>query len=71
MSRSKPSSRSATRLGFPVDGVELTLLLVVADVERSLRFHTEVLAEPVDRGGEIRALFRDPDGHLLEISEVT
>ena len=129
---------------FPVDGVELTLLLVVSDVERSRRFYTEVLgatlfreyggnsavlqfqgtwillvtgggptpgkptvtfatptdpdlvshqltlrvpdcwaayetlgargaeflAEPVDRGGEIRAFFRDPDGHLLEISEV-
>ena len=31
----------------------------------------EFLAEPVDRGGEIRAFFRDPDGHLLEISQVT
>jgi catechol 2,3-dioxygenase-like lactoylglutathione lyase family enzyme len=28
------------------------------------------LAPPVDRGGEIRAFLRDPDGHLLEISEV-
>lgn len=130
--------------GFPVEGVELTLLLVVSDVERSTRFYTDVLgatlyreyggtsavlqfqgswillvtgggptpgkptvtfaapsdpdvvshqltmrvpdcwgayetltargaeflAEPVDRGGEIRAFFRDPDGHLLEISEV-
>ena len=31
----------------------------------------EFLAPPVDRGGEIRAFFRDPDGHLLEISEIT
>jgi catechol 2,3-dioxygenase-like lactoylglutathione lyase family enzyme len=30
----------------------------------------EFLAEPIDRGGEVRAFFRDPDGHLLEISEV-
>ena len=30
----------------------------------------QFLAEPIDRGGEIRAFFRDPDGHLLEISEV-
>lgn len=30
----------------------------------------EFLAPPQDRGGEIRAFFRDPDGHLLEISEV-
>lgn len=29
------------------------------------------LTEPVDRGGEIRAFFRDPDGHLFEISELT
>ncbi|MDX1646920.1 MAG: VOC family protein [Longimicrobiales bacterium] len=130
---------------FPVDGVQLTLLLVVEDVDRSRRFYTDVLGAelyreyggtsavlsfqgswlllvtggdptpdkptvrfappgdpdrvdhqltmrvpdcraayetlrsrgarfltpPVDRGGEIRAFFRDPDGHLLEISELT
>lgn len=28
------------------------------------------LTPPVDRGGEIRAFFRDPDGHLWEISQV-
>jgi catechol 2,3-dioxygenase-like lactoylglutathione lyase family enzyme len=27
------------------------------------------LTEPVDWGGEVRAFFRDPDGHLFEISE--
>ena len=31
----------------------------------------EFLTEPVDRGGEIRAFFRDPDGHLFEISQLT
>lgn len=31
----------------------------------------DLLTEPVDHGGEIRAFFRDPDGHLLEISELT
>ena len=30
----------------------------------------EFLAPPQGRGGEIRAFFRDPDGHLLEISQV-
>jgi catechol 2,3-dioxygenase-like lactoylglutathione lyase family enzyme len=30
----------------------------------------QFLTPPVDRGGEIRCFFRDPDGHLLEISEV-
>jgi catechol 2,3-dioxygenase-like lactoylglutathione lyase family enzyme len=29
------------------------------------------LTPPVDWGGEIRCFFRDPDGHLLEISEVS
>jgi catechol 2,3-dioxygenase-like lactoylglutathione lyase family enzyme len=28
------------------------------------------LTPPKDWGGEIRCFFRDPDGHLLEISEV-
>ena len=31
----------------------------------------EFLAPPLDRDGEIRAFFRDPDGHLFEISELT
>lgn len=28
------------------------------------------LTPPVDHGTEVRAFFRDPDGHLLEISEI-
>ena len=130
---------------FPIEGVELTLLLVVDDVERARAFYVDVLgatlfreyggtsaviqlqgtwillvtggpptpgkptvtfaspedpdrvshqltfrvpdchaayetlkgrgaeflAPPVERSGEVRAFFRDPDGHLLEISEVT
>ena len=129
---------------FPVEGVEMTLLLVVEDIVRSRTFYTgvlgatlfreyegtsavlefqgewlllvtgggptegkptvtfappanpdrvshqltmrvpdcqaaydvlrsrgaEFLTPPVDRGGEVRCFFRDPDGHLLEISEV-
>ena len=31
----------------------------------------EFLAPPLDRGGEVRAFFRDPDGHLFEISQLT
>ena len=30
----------------------------------------EFLTPPTDWGGEVRCFFRDPDGHLLEISEV-
>ena len=29
----------------------------------------EFLTPPQDRGSEVRCFFRDPDGHLLEISE--
>lgn len=29
----------------------------------------EFLSPPVDRGAETRCFFRDPDGHLFEISE--
>ncbi|MDH3497151.1 MAG: VOC family protein [Gemmatimonadota bacterium] len=131
--------------GFPVEGVELTLLLVVTDIDRARTFYRDVLGAqvhreyggtsvvlqfqgtwlllvtgggptedkpdvtfappadpttvshqltlrvpdcraaydvlrrrgarfltpPVDRAGEIRCFFRDPDNHLLEISEVT
>lgn len=31
----------------------------------------QFLAEPVDHGHEVRAFFRDPDGHLFEVSEVS
>ena len=31
----------------------------------------QFLSAPLDRGGEIRAFFRDPDGHLFEISQLT
>lgn len=30
----------------------------------------EFLTEPFDWGAEIRCFFRDPDGHLFEISEI-
>lgn len=134
-----------TEAPFPTDGVELTQLLVVSDIDRALHFYRDVLGAelyreyggtslvlrfqgcwllvvtggpptedkptvtfappanpdhvshqmtirvpdchaayavlksrgaefltpPIDRGGEIRCFFRDPDGHLLEISEVT
>src|SRR6266480_2671276 len=95
--------------GFPTEEMEVTHLLVVSDLTRSVPFYRDVLgaelyreyggtsavfrllgnwllvvtgggptddkptvtlAPPVDRGGEIRAFFRDPDGYLFEISEL-
>ncbi len=59
---------------FPVPGVEFSLLRVpdchaAYEVLRSRG--AAFLTPPMDRGGEIRCFFRDSDGHLLEISEVT
>ena len=57
------------------DRVDHQLTIRVPDCRaayRELRARgAEFLAPPVDRGGEVRAFFRDPDGHLLEISELT
>ncbi len=57
-------NRMSTELIFRVDDCRGTYELLRA---RGAQF----LTEPVDRGGEIRAFFRDPDGHLFEISELT
>ncbi len=50
------------------------LTIRVSDCEAAYEILTsrgaEFLTPPVDRGGEIRCFFRDPDGHLLEISQV-
>ena len=56
--------RVATQMIFRVEDCRKTYELVR---DRGGEF----LTEPVDRGGEIRAFFRDPDGHLFEISELT
>ena len=47
----------------------------VADIARfyrdSLAKGAEFLTEPKDHGQEIRAFLRDPDGHLIEVGQVT
>ena len=57
------------------DRIDHQLTLRVPDCRKAYeilsRRGASFLAPPVDRSGEIRAFFRDPDGHLLEISEVT
>lgn len=56
--------RVSSELIFRVEDCRATYELLTS---RGARF----LTEPVDHGGEIRAFFRDPDGHLLEISQLT
>lgn len=56
------------------DVVSHQLTMRVPDCRRAYEIlrgrGAEFLTPPNDRGGEIRCFFRDPDGHLLEISEV-
>ena len=56
--------RMSGQIIFRVDDCQRTYELLSAR-------GAEFLTPPLDRGGEIRAFFRDPDGHLFEISELT
>jgi catechol 2,3-dioxygenase-like lactoylglutathione lyase family enzyme len=56
--------RVSAQIIFRVDDCRRTHELLK---ERGAQF----LTAPVDRDGEIRAFFRDPDGHLFEISQLT
>ena len=55
--------RPSTQLVFRVDDCHATHALLAA---RGAQF----LAPPHERGVETRAFFRDPDGHLFEISSL-
>ena len=69
--------KSTVTLDVPADpdAVSAQVIFRVADCRATYALLSErgadFLAPPVDRGGEIRAFFRDPDGHLFEISELT
>ena len=70
---------------FPTAEMELTHLLVVSDLERARSFYRDILGAevyatlqsrgatfltpPVESDWEIHCFFRDPDGHLLELSQ--
>ena len=56
--------RVSAQIIFRVDDCQGTYELLAS---RGAQF----LTPPLDRGGEIRAFFRDPDGHLFEISQLT
>jgi catechol 2,3-dioxygenase-like lactoylglutathione lyase family enzyme len=58
------AGRVSSELIFRVDDCRATYELLRS---RGVTF----LAEPVDWGAEVRAFFRDPDGHLFEISQLT
>jgi catechol 2,3-dioxygenase-like lactoylglutathione lyase family enzyme len=58
-----------------LDTVSSFLNIRVADIEEIYRLWTErgavFLTPPIDRGAEIRCYLRDPDGHLIEVGQVT
>jgi catechol 2,3-dioxygenase-like lactoylglutathione lyase family enzyme len=58
------SGRVSGEIIFRVDDCRATYWMLRS---RGVTF----LAEPIDWGSEIRAFFRDPDGHLFEISQLT
>jgi catechol 2,3-dioxygenase-like lactoylglutathione lyase family enzyme len=68
----KPSVRMTTP--DDVDRVSAQMIFRVDDCHATyevLRSRgAEFLTPPVDHGAEVRAFFRDPDGHLFEISAV-
>ena len=57
------------------DRVSGQIIFRVDDCQRTYELLSsrgaEFLSAPLDRAGEIRAFFRDPDGHLFEISQLT
>lgn len=57
------------------DRVSHQLTLRVPDCQKAYEILRDrgatFFTPPYDRNGEIRCFFRDPDGHLLEISEIT
>jgi catechol 2,3-dioxygenase-like lactoylglutathione lyase family enzyme len=57
-----------------VDSVSHEMTIRVPDCQAAYQIlrsrGAQFLTPPVDWGGEIRCFFRDPDGHLLEISQV-
>ncbi|MDJ0952717.1 MAG: VOC family protein [Acidimicrobiia bacterium] len=57
------------------DRVSSQIIFRVEDCQRTFELLSsrgaQFLTPPLDRGGEIRAFFRDPDGHLFEISQLT
>lgn len=57
------------------DNVSTEIIFRVGDCQATYELlksrGAEFLTPPLDRGKEIRAFFRDPDGYLFEISELT
>ncbi|MGQ0608667.1 MAG: VOC family protein [Chloroflexota bacterium] len=67
--------KPTVRLATPSDPDRLDHLFTIRVPDCRAAYETlrsrgaEFLTPPVDRGAEIRCFFRDPDGHLFEISE--
>jgi catechol 2,3-dioxygenase-like lactoylglutathione lyase family enzyme len=57
------------------DRVSSFLNIRVADIEAVYREWrsrgADFLTAPIDRGEEIRCYMRDPDGHLIEVGQIT
>ena len=71
------ADKPTVTFGPPLDPdfTSTEIIFRVADCHATYRLlqsrGAQFLADPVDWGSEVRAFFRDPDGHLYEISELT
>ena len=58
-----------------LDRVSTFLNIRVADIDWAYRTWSargaQFLTPPIDHGGEIRCYMRDPDGHLIEVGQLT
>jgi catechol 2,3-dioxygenase-like lactoylglutathione lyase family enzyme len=58
-----------------LDRVSAFLNIRVADIEWAYRTWSargaQFLTPPIDHGSEIRCYMRDPDGHLIEVGQLT
>jgi catechol 2,3-dioxygenase-like lactoylglutathione lyase family enzyme len=69
--------KPGTQFDIPADinRISHAMTIRVADCNQSYEIlktrGAEFLTPPVDWGAEIRCFFRDPDGHLFEISQLT
>ena len=74
-----PPTADRPTVGFAppadADRVSKAITLRVGDCravhDEIVRRGATFLTEPHDRGAEVRAFLRDPDGHLVELSEAS
>jgi lactoylglutathione lyase len=66
-----PGFAATTEPGFTSGFLNVRVADIARIYEEWSAKGAEFLTEPKDHGREIRAYLRDPDGHLIEVGQVT